>query len=178
MTFVQRIAPLAAFFVTWIGFAGPAWSATKPATATVDVNWTDPSQFSDTKTSPAGAGRLKPEEWLGDLAKHLKYRAARVLPAGDHLEVTFTDVQRAGRYEPGSGPRWDDVRIIKTIYPPSIDLRFTLKDADGKIVSEGTRKLRDQSFMQRSVANTTDPLRYEKRMLDDWVRKEFSKSGR
>jgi hypothetical protein len=27
--------------------------------------------------------------------------------------------------------------------------------------------------MQRGALNSTDPLRFEKRMLDDWLRSEF-----
>jgi hypothetical protein len=140
----------------------------------VEIDWTPPADFSEAKTyQGTGLGRQDPDEWLGDLANHLRYRAERVLPEADHLKVTFTNVQLAGTYEPWRGPRWDDVRVIKNIYPPRIDLKFTLTDASGAVVKEGERKLRDPAFMQRGTLNETDPLRFEKRMLDDWLRSEF-----
>jgi hypothetical protein len=156
--------------VTTAGAADPQ----PGADARVQIDWTKPDTFSEEKTyAGTGLGRQDPDEWLADLAKHLRYRAERVLPGDDHLAVTFTNVQLAGTYEPWRGPRWDDVRIIKNQYPPRIDLRFTLTDAHGAVVKEGERRLRDPAFMQRGILNETDPLRFEKRMLDDWLRSEF-----
>lgn len=144
----------------------------------VQIDWTKPDNFSEEKTyAGTGLGRQDPDEWLGDLAKHLRYRAERVLPQDEQLHVTFTNVQLAGTYEPWRGPRWDDVRIVKNQYPPRIDLRFTLTDAHGAVVKDGERKLRDPAFMQRGILNETDPLRFEKRMLDDWLRTEFPDAG-
>jgi hypothetical protein len=152
------------------GAAGPQPSAD----SRVEIDWTKPDTFSESKTyAGTGLGRQDPDEWLGDLAGHLRYRAERVLPEDEHLRVTFTNVQLAGTYEPWRGPRWDDVRVIKNIYPPRIDLKFTLTGANGAVVKEGERKLRDPAFMQRGILNETDPLRFEKRMLDEWLRKEF-----
>ena len=100
-----------------------------------------------------------------------------MLPAGQQLAVTLTDIKLAGAFEPWRGPQFDDVRIVKDIYPPRIDLRFTLKSADGAILAEGERTLRDVGFLTRGMANTSDPLRYEKRMLDDWLNREFVRAG-
>jgi hypothetical protein len=89
------------------------------------------------------------------------------------LEVHFTDVQRAGSFEPWRGPQAADVRIVRDIYPPRIDLRFGLLDADGKLLREGSRQLRDATFMMRPDLYPNDPLRYEKTLLDDWLREEL-----
>jgi len=157
-----------------LAFASVANAAPQPIDSRVQVDWTKPDDFSEAKQYPGtGLGRQSPDEWLNDLAKHMRYRAERVLPQGDELHVTFTNVQRAGTYEPWRGPRWDDVRIIKDIYPPRIDLTFTLTDASGAVIKEGKRELRDPAFLQRGILNETDPLRFEKRMLDDWLRSEF-----
>lgn len=154
--------------------ASAAHAATPPADSRVEVDWTKPADFSEAKQYPGtGLGRESPDEWLTELARHLRYRAERVMPQGDTLHVTFTNVQRAGTYEPWRGPQWDDVRIIKDIYPPRIDLKFTLTDTNGTVVKEGTRQLRDPAFLQRGILNESDPLRFEKRLLDDWLRNEF-----
>ena len=161
-----------------LAFASVASAAPQASDSRVQVDWTKPGDFSEAKQYPgSGLGRESPDEWLTDLANHLRYRAERVLPQGDDLHVTFTNVQRAGTYEPWRGPQWDDVRIIKDIYPPRIDLTFTLTDANGGVVKEGKRELRDPAFLQRGILNESDPLRFEKRMLDDWLRSEFQEKG-
>jgi hypothetical protein len=161
-----------------LAFASVASAAPQTSDSRIQVDWTKPDDFSEAKQYPGtGLGRQSPDEWLNDLAKHVRYRAERVLPQGSQLHVTFTNVQRAGTYEPWRGPRWDDVRIIKDIYPPRIDLEFTLTDASGAVVKEGKRELRDPAFLQRGILNETDPLRFEKRMLDDWLRSEFPNAG-
>ena len=84
-------------------------------------------------------------------------------------------MQRAGSFEPWRGPQAADVRIVRDIYPPRIDLRFKLLDADGKLLREGSRQLRDATFMMRPDLYPNDPLRYEKTLLDDWLRAELPK---
>jgi hypothetical protein len=167
---------LLGFLVLATGLLGGCASAPAQTTqpARVQVDWTDPQQFTDVRESPASspAGR-HPEEWLQTLARWLQGRADRSLPQGQHLQVTFTDIKRAGSFEPWRGPQWADIRVIKDIYPPRIDLRFTLTDANGKTLASGERKLTDLAFLARGTINTDDPLRYEKRMLGDWLRTEF-----
>lgn len=160
--------------------AGCATAAKDPTQAArIKVDWTNPEAFADVRENPGPSiGRQKPEEWLPLLAKHLQNRADRVLPNSDHLSVTFTDIKRAGSYEPWRGSQWNDVRVIKNLYPPRIDLRFKLTDAHGKTLGEGERKLTDPAFLSRGTIDNDDPLRYEKRLLDDWLRKEFGAAQR
>jgi hypothetical protein len=176
MTLVKALTTRSLFLAISIASATAAIAAEPQDTSAsrIQVTWTNPADFSEAKESyGTGLGRDSPNDWLGELAKHLRYRAERVLPSGENLQVTFTNVQRAGTYEPWRGPRWYDVRIIKDIYPPRIDLKFAVTDASGNVVREGTRELSDPSFLQRGILNETDPLRFEKRMLDDWLRTEF-----
>ena len=164
----RRTAPFAAFALLFVSLAAGAADD-----ARVRVDWTDPAQFTELKHYRSSRD-FRPADWLEPLAKYLRTRAERVLPAGERLEVTFTDVQRAGNYEPWHGPRLDDVRIVRDIYPPRIDLRFRLLDASGSVLREGERTLRDSAFLMRDGAHETDSLRFEKRLLDTWLRKEFA----
>ncbi|WP_395680550.1 DUF3016 domain-containing protein [Dokdonella sp.] len=168
----RRSTPFVAFALLFVSL-----SAVAADDARVRVDWTDPAQFTELKHYRSFRD-MRPAEWLDPLAQHLRKRAERVLPPGDRLEVTFTDVQRAGNYEPWHGPRLDDVRIVRDIYPPRIDLRFRLIDANGGIVREGERMLRDSAFLMRDGAHETDSLRFEKRLLDQWLRKEFAAGPR
>lgn len=142
--------------------------------AKVNVDWTDAGQFSDTRQSMCRT-RVKPQEWLGELARYVESRASRIIGADQELNITITDIRRAGICEPWRGPSFDDIRIIKDIYAPSVDLRWSLTTNAGTLVRKGEAKLRDPAFLQRGTLNSSDPLRYEKRLLDDWLRREFAR---
>ena len=144
-----------------------------PAEGPVQVQWTDPAQFTELRYS-RNRWDAQRGDWVEDLAEHLRKQASKQLPEGQKLEVTITDIKRAGDYEPWHGPRLDDVRIMRDIYPPRISLQFTLTDANGQIIDQGERKLSDTGYLlNSSLPSNTDPLRYEKRMLSDWVRREL-----
>lgn len=140
----------------------------------VSVTFDDPSRFDASRSGPGETGKAR-RAWVDALAQFLAERAALRLPQGQRLEVHLTDVQRAGSFEPWRGPQAADVRIVRDIYPPRIDLRFKLLDADGKLLREGSRQLRDATFMMRPDLYPNDPLRYEKTLLDDWLRAELPK---
>ncbi|WP_440225513.1 DUF3016 domain-containing protein [Dokdonella sp. MW10] len=174
---MNRIVPftLASVLAAGLAAGAPAARAAAPQPADgarVHVDWTDPAAFTEVRDSH-GRGMLRATDWLGRLQKHVVMRADAMLPPGQRLDVTFTDVKLAGAFEPWRGPAMDDVRIVKDIYPPRITLRFTLRGADGSIIEEGERTLRDAAFLSRGIASTSDTLRYEKRLLDDWLRREF-----
>lgn len=140
----------------------------------VSVTFDDPSRFDASRSGPGETDKAR-RAWVDALAQFLAERAAPRLPQGQRLEVHLTDVQRAGSFEPWRGPQAADVRIVRDIYPPRIDLRFKLLDADGKLLREGSRQLRDATFMMRPDLYPNDPLRYEKTLLDDWLRAELPK---
>lgn len=45
------------------------------------------------------------------------------------------------------------------------------------VVAEGERKLVDHGFLMGANLNNTDNLRYEKRLIDDWLRREFKNNA-
>lgn len=146
-----------------------------PADGAVAVSWTDPAQFSDLRQS-GNRWEAKRGDWVHELAKYLRKRAAQRLPSGERLEVTITDIRRAGQYEPWRGASMGSTRIVREIYPPRIELNFKLSGANGDVVAEGARKLTDLDFMRNaSTVGNSDPLRYEKRLIDDWLNKEFKR---
>ncbi len=149
-----------------------AWSATPPDN--VNVHYKDPQHFTEAKRS-SGVHLIKADEYLEPLKAYIVQRASRMLAPGQRLDIEVTDVDRAGEYEPWRGPRFDDVRIIKDLYPPRIDVNFTLYGADGKVLREGRRKLRDPAFLSHSIGSDQDPLRYEKSLIDSWLRKGAGK---
>jgi len=136
------------------------------------VKFTNPEDFTDFKdgfaSSPKGI-----EHYEDIFRTAIERRAAKVLPPGSSLEITFTDVDLAGDYLP-SMPMGRDIRVIKNIYFPHSDLRFVLKDADGKVLKEGERHLKDMDFLYRVGINRGDELFYDTKLLDEWIDSEFA----
>ncbi|HOX72034.1 MAG TPA: DUF3016 domain-containing protein [Dokdonella sp.] len=146
----------------------------KGDSARVSVAWTDPAAFTELRYGHQFR-QPKPEAWLAEFRKTLVRRADSVLQPGQHLDVTITDVKLAGQFEPWLGADYRDVRIVKSIYPPHINLTFNLTDANGQVIASGERKLRDPAFLDRGTVNPSESYRFEKRMLKDWVAREFGR---
>lgn len=136
----------------------------------VTVQMVSPDQFAELRQN-RNFGDMRDGSWLVELQKHVVDRAGRRLASGQHLDVNITDIKRAGDFEPWRGPNFNDIRVVKEIYPPRIDLNYVLKDGNGSVVREGSDELTDLAFLRRIVRNDTDPLRYEKRLIDDWLGK-------
>lgn len=140
----------------------------------VSVKWDDPATFTEIRQS---TNRFEAERgnWVQQLASYVQDTAAKPLQPGQTLDVTLVDIKRAGDYEPWHGPRGSDIRVMRDIYPPRITLQYTLKDVSGRIVDEGEAKLSDSGYLHNlGLRSDSDPLRYEKRLIDDWVKRELT----
>jgi hypothetical protein len=110
---------------------------------------------------------------LEAIGEYLQREASGRLSTDEALAVTVTRFDRAGQEEPGLGPKFSSVRIVRDLFPPRIDLRFALSDGRGAVRREGERTLRDLNFLLNARVNPDDPLRYEKALIDDWLDREF-----
>lgn len=143
-----------------------------PTAPDVSVHYDHPEKFTETRETRALAPTRASNDYLETLSQYIQKRAAARLKPGEKLQVVITDIDRAGSFEPWHGPRLSEVRIIKDIYPPRIDLHFSLRDASGKVIEQGQRKLRDPAFMydQTGIGSGSDSLIYEKKLIDRWLR--------
>lgn len=140
-----------------------------------EVIFFEPEKFKDAADSDQGD--VVRSGHLDEIKTHVLNQAKSLVPAGYKLQVTFTDIDLAGEFEPWRGPSADRVRIVKEIYPPRIDLAFRITDAEGNVVSEGRRQLRDDNFMSKlTLASRNDPLRHEKELIDTWLRQELPRA--
>lgn len=144
-------------------------AAPPPAGGRVDVVFFEPKKFTDVRDH--ALGNYEGTSYLDQLRDYLVARARSFVPEGGTLEVTFTDVDMAGDFEPWRGFRWSEIRVVKEIYPARLQLAFRLTDATGEVVKQGKRDLRGLSLMSAGFAD--DSLRHEKALLDDWLRSEF-----
>jgi hypothetical protein len=156
--------------------AGSCVAAESPAKpgAPVEVNFVESQKFSDIKADHLNAEKGRAYV-LVRLQKHLETDAARYVAPGQHLVIKVTDIDLAGDYEMWHGSEMMDVRIMKEVYPPRINLEFRLTDASGRELQAGRRQLRNVGFLATTTMFADDPLRYDKQLLSDWLRGEFKK---
>lgn len=166
--------PFVVAVVACLAFAACAAPGPKqPLPERVQVTWAPDDQLSEVRDNQIQRGWLRTEDWKKSLSEYLRQRANLVLPNGQRLDVKFDDIKLAGSFEPWRGPNAQDIRFMTDLYPPRATLQYKLIGANGQTIREGQSKLIDMSYLQRTVTTSTDPLRYDKRMLDDWINKEF-----
>jgi len=131
------------------------------ASAEVVVNYVQSERFSDTPTDQRERAQV-----LNELRDHFTKLGAQ-LPAGQTLRIDVDDIDMAGRAMPTNGTR--EVRTLNGgVDWPRIDLQFEI-ESKGQIVQSGVVQLRDMAFMDRARRYFDgDPLRFEKRMVDEW----------
>jgi hypothetical protein len=117
------------------------------------------------------------DQVLNVLKAQIEDLARSYVTNGRHLEIRVTDVDLAGDFEPWRGMDFDHVRILKEIYPPRMELEFRLVDAEGKVVSEGKRRLQELGYLMMNIMPTSDPLRFDKEMIRAWMRQEFKRAS-
>jgi hypothetical protein len=168
-----------ALFSGWVLLLACAAAGAAQGSAThaarVHLSWAPTANLSEIKNNPGQRGWLKPQEWMKQLQTCLERRADSLLPPGQTLDVRIDDIKLAGAFEPWRGANAQDIRFMKDIYPPRIDLHFTLRAADGSVLREGDRKLRDMAYLQHPLSNSTDPLGYDKRLIGNWLYSEFGR---
>jgi len=146
------------------------------AQAAVEVTFTNPDKYIDAR--PRGhTGTKDRDAALVKLRQHLEKQGERLLKSGQDLKIEVLDVDLAGRVD------WwrthlHDIRIMRNVDSPAMKVRYTLTE-NGTVLASGEEWMRDLSYLNgiTAVANSNDPLKYEKTMLTDWLRKRFAKFG-
>ncbi len=152
-----------------LGLALAAVSA--QAAGTVQVSFVQPNQFAD-----AGDARRDVEGNLRVLARHLEALAGR-LGDGQKLSIEVLDVDLAGEVRPWRHLQQDQRVLRGAADWPRIRLRYTLESA-GQASRSAEQVVSDMAYLQslnRYAVN--EPLRYERRMLDEWFAGEFGRAG-
>ena len=140
--------------------AGSCWAA-------VEVRFLEPEKFADLRE----VGRDR-EQVLKGLSDHLHALGDKQLPGKDLL-IEVTDIDLAGEVEPYGRPM-QQVRVLRSVTRPAISLHYVLSEG-GQELRRGEARLSDLAYLGRfNRYFEGDDIRYEKRMLDDWFKQEFS----
>lgn len=145
------------------------------ASATVEVRFVEPDKYSDMRDF---SGYRDQQRLMKEIQAHFQTLGDRQLAPGRNLQIDITDINLAGEVEP-IGRRMEMLRVMRPVGWPSMQVRYTLTDANGKTLSSGEARLADLSYMEGlNRYPSGDPLRYEKRMMDKWFQSEFATEER
>lgn len=171
MSTMTQIVALAAA----LALVPSAASASPAPDGPVTVEFVEPEKFTDIKEGFLRTN-VDRNAHLKALRRHLQRKAASYLKPGQTLHIAVTDIDLAGDHTPHSNPALLDIRTVSNLYPPRMNLNYVLKDSSGNVLRTGEAKLQDLGFDIGSGGSVSDPLRFDKRMLDKWLRREFGGS--
>ena len=153
----------------WVTVGLARAAAGAPAAGTVQGAYVKPEML-----AVAGLAGRDREDNLKLLTSHFEVLAKRHLGDGQKLSIEVLDVDLAGETRPLVRRAGQDLRVLKGKTDwPRIKLRYTLESP-----SEAPRKaeqtVSDMAYLQRLAGYyRSEPLGYERRMLDDWFATEF-----
>jgi Protein of unknown function (DUF3016) len=138
------------------------------AAGTVQVQFVEPDRYTDARDA-----HLRADHNLEALKRHIEQAAAPYVPDGQTLKVDVIDVDLAGDVRHG-GRTLNDVRVLRGRADwPRIELRYAL-EAPGQAARNGQARIQDLAYQQRLAVRSGEALAYERRMLDEWFRREFA----
>lgn len=151
-----------------LALAGVMAVAAGGAQAAVTVTYVHPENFYDLPFATS-----EREEMLGQITDHFT-KLGENLPAGQDLHIDVTDFDPAGRRVPNARSG-QDLRILNGRADwPRMELHYAIEQ-NGQVVKSGDAKLADMNYQQNfNQYFDTEPLRYEKQMIDDWFAKTIA----
>lgn len=140
-----------------------AVSASVAAAAT--VTYADTEKMTDVPRDQSDRELMQEQ-----LLEHVNTLSSK-LPAGQEMKIDILDIDLAGEVFPRVAIQ--NVRVTKGRGdPPRIHLRYRIEQ-DGKVVSDGERKLVNHGYQSAFNRYSNEMFSHEKQLLDDWFRKEF-----
>jgi len=144
-------------------FAAPGQPiAAEPPPEPLTVTFVHPETYQDASRH---YGYGSDPQVLEAIRQHLRKLVERNLPPGYTLAIEVLDVDLAGYID------WrlrGEVRVIRDVTWPRMTLRYALRHGD-EIVASHEERINNMNFHWGvNRYGYSDPLRYEKAMLDDW----------
>ncbi|KQQ32968.1 hypothetical protein ASF61_12825 [Duganella sp. Leaf126] len=143
-------------------------ATTGAAWAQVSVSYVKPDEFIDVPRS-----QIERERLLKDFTQYFSSFDNKLAP-GQQLKIEVLDIDLAGRLWPRRSGG-DDIRVMTGGADwPHMTLRYTLEE-NGAVLRSGESELSNMMYQQRLTRlSDSDPLRYEKQMIDDWFEKTIA----
>lgn len=145
----------------------------------VVVEWLEPKSYIDVRAANYSNSKFR-KQVFKELEEHL-VDLSEDLPEGQSLKMRVTDLDLAGRVEPGGINGFGasgDIRVVRQIDIPRIKFEYDLLDAEGKIIKTDAVNLKDMGFLDGPrMSRRFEPHSYEKRMLSEWFKDNLVNSG-
>lgn len=143
--------------------------------ADLSVVFLHPQKYVDAGYSRPFASEAERAAVQRDIEQHFQRLAERHLAVGDSLKIEVLDIDLAGHFEPLGLRNGTDLRVVRGVTWPRIKLRYVFSRG-GQVVARGEEQVSDKSFlMGGNRYPSSDRLRYEKAMLDDWFERLVAK---
>lgn len=157
-----------AFAVAMLATLGSAIAAEPPPGA-LTVTFVHPETYQDASRN---YGYGSDPQVLNAIRQHLQTLATRALPPGYSLSIEVLDVDLAGYID------WrhqGNVRVIRDATWPRMTLHYTLRHG-ADTVADHQEHINNMNFNWGvNLYGYSDPLRYEKAMLDDWFERAITR---
>ena len=143
--------------------------AAVPSYATVDVSFVSPEKYTD-----ASNERWEMDSNLKSLAEHMRKAGERYIAPNETLRIEVLDVDLAG-WSRWAGSSPNKVRVARGGADfPQMKFRYTLESSRGN--RSGEADLRDLGYQNSGLRSraASEPMYYEKRMIDEWFKSTFA----
>lgn len=147
--------------------------AAVPSYATVDVAFVNPESFTDVANE-----RWEMDSNLKALADHMRKSGDRYIASNETLRIEFLDVDLAG-WSRWGGREPNKVRVARGGADfPQMKFRYTLQSPNR--ATSGEADLRDLGYQNSGLRTraASEPMYYEKRMIDEWLKSTFAQRAR
>jgi len=169
--------------------ASSAWAASP---ANVVVTYAHPEKFSSTSSGyftdfvvQDRSERETAARFAREIPSKLGPTLAKVAP-GCTLTFQFTDIDLGGRYQPGLGPNFRQIRFYKGFGrdPVRLYFNYTLTDAKGRVLMHGSSAATAASYVGFSPNLTIEDIQFkydefyfEQDLLKSWIRTNIDVSS-
>jgi hypothetical protein len=154
-------------FMQTMALAGLLALAAGSAAAAVTVSYIKPETFHDLPFAT-----WERDDMLQQVTDHFT-KLGESLQPGQDLRIEVTDFDPAGRIFPNARSGRDLRVLTGSADWPRMDLHYTLEQ-NGQVIKSGDARMADMNYQQSfNQYFDSDPLRYEKRMIDTWFTKEI-----
>ena len=153
----------------------PSHAATQNNNVEVSIDFGNPSNYTDIEID--GYAGTREQDIILDIVRSEFSRNAQLyLPNGYKMETRVDDIDLAGYHEP-MYPQYDQIRIMKPIYPPRFKFSYAVTNKDGIIVREGNASLTDLNYLWRLAlpSQRSQTAFYVRTLIKDWFRDELGK---
>jgi len=155
-------------FMKTLALGGLLALAAGGASAAVKVTYVQPENFPDMPFAT-----WERDEILQQLTEHFD-KLGKALPPGQDLRIEVLDFDPAGRLLPNRAAGRDLRVLTGQADWPRMKLRYTVEQ-NGQVLKSGEAQLSDMNYQSGPHRYfDSEPLRYEKEMIDEWFEKAIA----